>query len=299
MWLPTVLLTLHGRGESATAGNAQHFVDRLNGYLKNQSIQSLKVINIGLSDSSTDDYDWSTYRSMSYQSGQLCQQLRRPQIWQQLMNTTQSRRIVLVGFSQGGLLWRGMLWGQCLDPLLPRLDRLITFGGPHSGVFGKPDCRQMDTRYPALIKLCDWLQKFDDLTGRGPGLYDIVMYTELAELAFSAASYWNDPSSSRQSRTWLAQIDNQNNGDTNGTDKYLSRKLGRGLALIAFGNESTVLPPISSQFGSWDSMARNWLPFNETKLYTDDWIGLKQLDQNGLVQFYTIPNETHMSIPDD
>ena len=289
----TVIVTLHGRGESAGAGNAHSFVTRFDSLLKNRSISTYNVINVGLSDSSDDDYDWSSYRSMGFQSEKLCAQLNRPEVWDQLMA---ANRIILIGFSQGGLLWRGMLSTDCLDPLLPRLDKLITFGGPHSGVFGKPDCSQMDTKYEVLIKVCEWIQKFDDITGKGPALYDIFIYSDMAELAFSASSYWNSPSNSKQKDTWLAQVNNEN--DPTG-DKYLSRKLSRGLVLIEFGKEATVLPPISSQFGYWDSNAKNWIQFNETQLYCEDWIGLRELNENHLLEFYTIENEPHMSIPDN
>ncbi|XP_054158797.1 palmitoyl-protein thioesterase 1-like [Oppia nitens] len=301
--LPTVLLTLHGKDETATIGQTYDFVNRLNTYLKNQSINYIKVINLGFSQTGLMDYKWTSFRSMSQQSGQLCRQIHKPQIWQQLMNTTLSRRIVLVGFSQGGLLWRGMLWGQCLDPLLPRLDRLITFGSPHSGVFILNNCQQMMTLSMAkpLAKLCQTMLEIVSLDTtttnrtvikrrlppRG-SLSDLFVYNKLAEQSWPVASYWNDPLSSRQPLTWLAQIDNQINQmdgrllPATVANKYLSNKLSRGLALIAFGAENIVYPPVSSQFGYWDGWARNWLTFNKTKLYTDDWIGLKQLDLNGL-----------------
>lgn len=289
---PTVILTLHGRGESADAGNAHSFVTRFNDVLRNRSIHKYRVINIGLSDSADEDYDWSSYRSMDFQADKLCQQLNKEQIWNQLLD---SDHIVLVGFSQGGLLWRGLLWGQCLDPLVPRIDKLITFGGPHSGVFGKPDCSQMDTKYEILIRLCQWVQYLDDLTHKGPSLYDIFMYTDLAQMAFSASSYWNDPTNPKQRQTWLAAINNQN--DTT-ADKYLRNKLNNGLVLISFGEDEIVLPRISSAFGFWDSMGQNWIPFNETELYQNDWIGLRALDESQMVRFYTIEGQAHMDIPD-
>jgi len=292
----TVLLTLHGRGESMNDGNAHSFVTRFQQVLKNRSIENkYQIVNVGLSDDSGDDYDWSSYRSMSFQTTKLCDYINKPEVWQQLMK---SNRIVLVGFSQGGLLLRGLLKTQCLDPLLPRIDRLITFGGPHSGVFGMPDCSQFDTKYEILIKSCEFLQKLDEITHKGPSLYDIFMYTELAEFAFSAASYWNSPNNPSETKTWLAEIDNQNDFDLNG-DRYLSRKLNRGLVLISFGLEATVLPPISAAFGYWDSNAKNWINYNQTQLYLNDWIGLRELDEKNLVKFYTIENEPHMSIPLD
>lgn len=289
----TVIVTLHGRGESANDGMVYSFVQRFIDLLKNRSITRYNVINVGLSEDPNEDYDWSSYRSMDFQSEKLCDQLQRKEIWDQLMDVD---HIILIGFSQGGLLWRGLLWGDCLDDIVPRIDKLISFGGPQSGVFGKPDCSQMDTKYEVLIKLCQCIQYLDNLTGKGPSLYDIFMYTGLADLAFSPSSYWNDPSNPKHTQTWLAKINNQNN--TKG-DKYLRNKLNHGITLISFGKDETVLPPISSAFGYWDSNAKNWISFNETELYENDWIGLKALDQTNMVQFYTLVDQPHMSIPDE
>jgi len=134
-----------------------------------------------------------------------------------------------------------------LDPLLPRINKLITFGGPHSVVFGKTDCSQLDTKYVILIRPCD-LQKLYEIIPLGLSLYNIFMYTELAEIAFSIAGYRNSPNNPLERKTWLAEIDNQNDFDLNG-DKYLYRKLNRGLVLISFGLKAIVLPLISAAFG--------------------------------------------------
>ncbi len=71
----------------------------------------------------------------------------------------------------------------------------------------------------------------------------------------------------------------------------------RGLDLIAFSDEEIVLPNISAFFGSWDSSGKNPIPYTQTDLYKNDWIGLKKLDQKNLITFHTIPNRSHMSIP--
>ncbi len=45
------------------------------------------------------------------------------------------------------------------------------------------------SKYEVLMKTCELLQKFDDITHLGPALYDIFMLTDLEEIAFFAASY--------------------------------------------------------------------------------------------------------------
>src|SRR5882724_10415182 len=96
----TAVVFLHGRGESANAGNGDHFVTRFQALLTNRSITTYNVLNIGLSNNSNDDQNWSSYRDMGFQSEKFCQQLNEKQVWNQL---TAAERIVLVGFSQGGL----------------------------------------------------------------------------------------------------------------------------------------------------------------------------------------------------
>jgi palmitoyl-protein thioesterase len=92
----------------------------------------------------------------------------------------------------------------------------------------------------------------------------------------------------------LAEIDNELSYEPK--NKYLCQ-LKRGLDLIAFGDDETILPNSSAFFGFWDSNGENPIPYNQTDLYENDWIGLKMLDQNNLITFHTIPNEPHMSIP--
>ncbi len=73
-------------------------------------------------------------------------------------------------------------------------------------------------------------------------------------------------------------------------------KLIRGLDLIAFGADKTIVSAISAFFGFWDSRGENLVPYKQTDLY-DDWMGLKMLDQKNLITFHTLPNASHMFIP--
>jgi hypothetical protein len=115
-----------------------------------------------------------------------------------------------------------------------------------------------------------------------------------AQVVFSPASFWNNPKNLLQLTTYLALIDNKLSvGPKN---KYMC-KLNRGLDLIAFGDDDTIVPNISAFFGFWDFKGQNPVPYTQTDLYKNDWIGLKILDQKNLITFHTIPKKFHMSIP--
>jgi len=61
-----------------------------------------------------------------------------------------------------------------------------------------------------------------------------------------------------------------------------------------FGDDTVVVPKESEWFGFYsDGSNSQILPYNQTKLYLNDQIGLKTLDQTGRLKFDTAPGE-HM-----
>jgi palmitoyl-protein thioesterase len=287
----TVIVILHGIGESINSGLTNNFYKDLTQILADEGLNMFyKVIRLGLSDDNTEDQFLSSFTSLYFQSDMLCNYVKQNNIWRQLAN---SNRIVLVGCSQGAVLIRGLLRDNCLGSLRSKVDKLITFGGPNSGIFGVPPCSKFHTNDEDLMTACYLLEQLYFDTTLGPSIFDRLMYGP-AQTVFSPASYWNDPINPLQLTTYLAEIDNKLWDEPK--NKYLCQ-LKRGLDLIAFGDDETILPNISAFFGFWDSNGENPIPYNETDLYENDWIGLKKLDQKNLITFHTIPNESHMSIP--
>jgi palmitoyl-protein thioesterase len=287
----TAIVILHGTGESINSGQTNNFYRDLTQILTDEGLDDFyKVIRLGLSDNDTEDYFWSSFTSLDFQSDKLCIYVNQKNIWQQLVN---SSRIVLVGCSQGAVLMRGLLRSNCLGSLTSKVDKLITFGGPNSGIFGIPPCSQFYLSDQNLITACNLLEQLYYYTTLGPFIFDPLMYGP-AQAVFPPASYWNNPKNPLQLITYLAEIDNKLWYEPK--NKYLCQ-LKRGLDLIAFGDDETILPNISAFFGFWDSNGENPIPYTQTDLYKYDWIGLKKLDQKNLITFHTIPNESHMSIP--
>jgi len=68
------------------------------------------------------------------------------------------------------------------------------------------------------------------------------------------------------------------------------------LVLVQFAADTVVVPKESSWFGFYaDNTEDQMLLYNETKLYINDQIGLKILDQSGKLKFDSCPGD-HMHI---
>ena len=285
----TCVVVLHGRGESIANGMGDVFAEKLRSVLSDEEPTKYDVLEVGLSADSDEDYNWSSFKPMSFQSEKLCQYINQTVLTRLRDNCT---RIQLVGCSQGGLLMRALLKSNCLDSVQTKLDKLITLGSPNNGIFGVPDCDQLGIKDGLTMFGCRILE--GSANNSGPAVFDGFVFSSEQTLSF--ASYWNSPGNPLNNSTFLAYVNNQGNDTNEGKPKYLSQKL-KALVMISFENESIVLPQISSSFGSWDEFGLNLLAFNETNLYKNDLIGLKTLDQNNGLIFKTIPNSSHMHIP--
>ncbi|KAG5565404.1 hypothetical protein RHGRI_001336 [Rhododendron griersonianum] len=87
---------------------------------------------------------------------------------------------------------------------------------------------------------------------------------------------------------FLPDLNNEHVNHTNSTYKEQFVSL-ENLVLIMFEQDKVLVPKETSLFGyypdgSWSTV----LPAQETKLYTEDWIGLKTLDEAGKVKFINV-----------
>ena len=291
----TCILLFHGRGESAVHGMTPTFVRDLRSELSRKT-SNFEIIEPGLSTDCIEDQKLSTFKPMRFQLKKMCQFIKTQSILEKLeQNCT---RIQLFGCSQGALLSRGLLWEHCLDSVVPKIDKLILFGGPNNGIYGVPDCsrlsRQLGGKWSSLMFLCRLLQSIITNNKTKPSFYDYLIYGPLRYYwEASISDYWNSPVNPIRRTTFLADINNENSKNKT---KYLSEKL-KGLVLVTFQNEQMVLPPISANFGDWDERATTFIPFNRTEFYQKDWFGLKTLDENHLIYFEEIVNCSHMVIP--
>lgn len=180
-----------------------------------------------------------------------------------------------VGFSQGGQFLRAVAQ-RCPSP--PMLN-LITFGAQHQGVYGLPRCPDNNT-------LCNLTRQ----------LLNLGAYTDFVQKHLVQAQYWHDPLNEqlyRQKSLFLADINNERERNQTYKDNLL--KL-RSFVMVQFNDDTIVDPKISESFGYYaPGQSHNLIAMNETQLYQEDWIGLKQLDESGRLHVIEVPGN-HLQI---
>ena len=71
------------------------------------------------------------------------------------------------------------------------------------------------------------------------------------------------------------------------------------LVLVKFNQDSVVDPRGTEWFSYYKpGQAEIMLPYNETDLYTQDWIGLRKLDEDGRVDFISVEGN-HLRFDDN
>jgi len=178
-----------------------------------------------------------------------------------------------VGFSQGGLFMRGLAQ-RCPSP---RIRNLVSIGGPQQGVYGLPKCLGENHT------LCDYARR----------LLNYGAYIGWIQRLLVQAQYWHDPLAEQEYRDnslFLADINNEG-PEKNETFKENLAALDN-LVLVQFTEDSIVDPKESEAFG-WFSPEEDMamVPVQNTTLYTEDWIGLKTLDQQGKLHFMSVKGD--------
>jgi palmitoyl-protein thioesterase len=176
-----------------------------------------------------------------------------------------------VGFSQGGLFIRGLVQ-ECGDQIPVR--SLVSIGGPQQGVYGVPHCLGEDHT------LCDYMRR----------LLNYGAYTSWVQDILVQAQYWHDPLAEEEysnKSIFLAKYNNQG-PDKNAAYKENLMKVEKFL-LVKFSKD-TMVDPKGSEWFSWFSPtdSSKIVPYNETALYTEDWIGLKTLDEGKRLHFMAV-----------
>ncbi|EMD32081.1 hypothetical protein CERSUDRAFT_119066 [Gelatoporia subvermispora B] len=191
-----------------------------------------------------------------------------------------------IGFSQGGQFLRAYIERYNSPPV----NNLITFGSQHMGISDLPMCGPSDL-------LCQLARR----AARG-GVYNTWAQEHLVQ-----AQYFRDPSQLDlylKTNKFLTSINNEIPQTVNAT---YSRNLAslNALVLMLFSADKTVVPKETSWFGSYappnssDGQAEKTIvPMRMQPLYTEDWIGLRELDERGAVHLDTCEGE-HMQLNRD
>lgn len=187
----------------------------------------------------------------------------------------QGTSINAVGFSQGSQFLRAYV-ERCNNP---PVHNLITWGGQHMGVSDFPNCA--DTNLTACQLAADLLDE---------GAYAPFVRSHVVQ-----AQYFKDPMNINkylEYNQFLADINNERSSK-NATYKANLISLNAFL-MVMFENDTIVVPRASEHFGQFvpGSITETQTMF-ETDLFIEDYIGLKELWDDGRIAFAQVPGE-HM-----
>ncbi|KAK3001569.1 hypothetical protein RJ639_022115 [Escallonia herrerae] len=187
----------------------------------------------------------------------------------------------IVGLSQGSLVGRGVV--EFCDGG-PPVKNFISLAGPHAGEASIPFCGST-----LLCILADKLVKLE-------------VYSDYVQEHLAPAGYIKIPTDIKaylKGCRFLPKLNNElvNHKNTTYKERFASLQ---NVVLIMFEQDTVLIPKETSWFGyypdgSWSTV----LPPKETKLYTEDWIGLKTLDEAGKVKFVNVSgNHLDISLDD-
>jgi len=178
-----------------------------------------------------------------------------------------------VGFSQGGLFIRGLAQ-RCPSP---KIHNLVSIGGPQQGVYGLPKCLGEDHT------LCDYARR----------LLNYGAYIGWIQRMLVQAQYWHDPLAQEEFEAkslYLADINNE--GPLKNTTYRDNLAALDNLVLVKF-TEDTIVDPKESEWFGWFSPVDHstLLSLRDTKMYMDDWIGLRSLDESGKLHLLSVEGD--------
>jgi palmitoyl-protein thioesterase len=164
----------------------------------------------------------------------------------------------LIGFSQGGLLARAVLQRCSIGKYIKRL---VTFGGPHSGVAIIPFTSAQSFMNKSVLRLC-FYKFIENIVG--PCGY------------IRSTKYYD---SYETSDNFIADL---NNEFTHNPD-YVNRLQNLDVLMtVQFLQDQMVQPYNTSTFGYYsDESYQDYVELEDLEIYSKDKLGLKNLNQNG------------------
>ncbi|XP_019097712.1 PREDICTED: palmitoyl-protein thioesterase 3-like isoform X1 [Camelina sativa] len=179
----------------------------------------------------------------------------------------------IVARSQGNMVARGLI--EFCDGG-PPVYNYISLAGPHAGISFIPMCHVSSFFFFIL---------FDEIIKRG-------LYSDFAQNNAAPSGYYKIPTDITmylESSKYLPKLSNEIPNQRNSTYKDRFASL-HNLVLVKFQDDKIIVPSESTWFGFYpDGDFKHVLPAQQTKLYTEDWIGLKKLDTAGKVKFVSVP----------
>ncbi|XP_028769114.1 palmitoyl-protein thioesterase 1-like isoform X2 [Neltuma alba] len=190
--------------------------------------------------------------------------------------------------SQGNMIGRGLV--EFCDGG-PQVKNFISLAGPHAGTASLPFCG-LQHCLTFTFSQSQWLcVLLDDLV-------KLIIYSRFVQEHLGPSNYFKIPTdifAYINGCKFLPKLNNEIMNMKNYTYKLRFASL-ENLVLIMFEQDAVLIPKETSWFGYFpDGAFHPVLPAQETKLYTEDWIGLKTLDEAGKVKFIKVSGN-HLEI---
>ncbi|KAL4897378.1 Alpha/Beta hydrolase protein [Aspergillus ambiguus] len=264
---PLPLVIWHGLGDDFQRDGLKEI-----SALAEQTNPGTYVHVIHLGDTASSDRQASFLGNVTEQIEQVCAQLAADNI----LRTAPA--VNGLGFSQGGQFLRGYI-ERCNAP---PVRNLVTFGSQHNGI--------------AEFQECQW----SDLVCRGAeALLRAGRWSAFVQARLVPAQYFRDPAdldAYLDHSNFLADINNERPAK-NASYRENLRRLNR-FAMFMFEDDTVVHPKESAWFAEVEAASGAVVPLRERAIYKDDWLGLKTLDEQGKLDFRTVPGN-HMQLSEE
>jgi len=257
----TPVVMWHGMGDSCCNPLSMGSIKRL---IEEQVGNHVYVKSLEIGNNVAEDTENGFLMNANKQVDMVCDMIQKDSKLQNGYNA--------MGFSQGGQFLRAIAQ-KCPSP--PMLN-LISVGGQHQGVYGFPHCPGDNAT------LCDYARK----------LLNIGAYVSFVQDNLVQAEYWHDPLKHDEyvaKSVFLADLNQEKT--VNETYKTNLLKL-KNLVLVKFSQDTMVEPRESEWFGFYvEGQAKELYNMTQSKLYTQDLLGLKELNESGRIAFLDSPTD--------
>lgn len=184
-----------------------------------------------------------------------------------------------LGFSQGGQFLRGYV-ERCNNP---PVRNLVTFGSQHNGI----------AKFQSCASRGDWLCRGAE------ALLRFGAWSGMAQSRFVPAQYFRDPEQLEQyleHSNFLADINNER--ELKNVEHRKNLMSLNKFVMYMFRDDKLVVPKETAHFADVNQTTGEVTSLRDRELYTEDWLGLKAMDNEGKLEFLTIPGE-HMELSED
>lgn len=253
---PLPVVIWHGLGDSSTADGLKDIAALIDEIHPGTYTH---IISLGADGNA--DRSASFLGDVNLQAETVCAQLKADPI----LSTAPA--IDAIGFSQGGQFLRGYV-EKCNDP---PVRNLLTFGSQHNGIREIEKCKSL------LDLVCQGAQALLRTGG---------IWSDYVQSRLVPAQYYRDPADLDkylESSHWLADINNERKEKNETYAKNLASL--ENLVMVLFDGDTTVIPKESGWFADVNVTSDEVIELRNRTIYTEDWIGLKALDEKGGLLF--------------